>query len=130
MPSRGLLDGWRQVRQFAGYDRRQRGSAGHRPGLVAVRDWTFLLGSGLMPVFNALRFGRLLYRSRLVPHDPHRRPDRRPAPAGTNPCDLLGPEHATVLIVVDRPTLPIAAWELSVGLGMLIEGFNPTRTPS
>ena len=35
--------------------------------LVSVRDWTFLFGPGLMPVFNALLFGTLLYRSRLVP---------------------------------------------------------------
>src|SRR5262245_40348322 len=36
-------------------------------GLVAVRDWTFLLGPGLMPSFNAILLGYLLYRSRLVP---------------------------------------------------------------
>jgi hypothetical protein len=35
--------------------------------LVAVRDWTFLLGPGLMPAFNAVLLGSLLYRSRLVP---------------------------------------------------------------
>ena len=35
--------------------------------LVDVRDWTFLFGPGLMPVFNAVLFGTLLYRSRLVP---------------------------------------------------------------
>jgi hypothetical protein len=129
MPSRGLLDGWRQVRQFAGYDRRQRGNAGHRPGLVAVRDWTFLLGSGLMPVFNALRFGRLLYRSRLVPHDPHRRPDRVPLLPAATLATFLG-QNTQLSSLWSIATLPIAAWELSVGLGMLIEGFNPTRTPS
>ena len=35
--------------------------------LVAVRDWTFVLGPGLMPGMNALLLGTLLYRSRLVP---------------------------------------------------------------
>ena len=35
--------------------------------LVDVRNWTFLFGPGLMPVFNAVLFGTLLYRSRLVP---------------------------------------------------------------
>src|SRR6478672_4206965 len=34
--------------------------------LVAVRDWTFVLGPG-MAGLNALLFGTLLYRSRLVP---------------------------------------------------------------
>ena len=35
--------------------------------LVAVRDQTFLLGPGVMPAFNALLLGYVLYRSRLVP---------------------------------------------------------------
>jgi hypothetical protein len=35
--------------------------------LVAVRDWTFLLGPSLMPGINALLLGWLLYRSGLVP---------------------------------------------------------------
>jgi hypothetical protein len=35
--------------------------------LVAVRDWTFLLGPGLMPAMNALLLGTMLFRSRLVP---------------------------------------------------------------
>jgi Domain of unknown function (DUF4386) len=35
--------------------------------LVAVHDWTFLLGPGLMPGTNALLLGYLMYRSGLVP---------------------------------------------------------------
>ena len=35
--------------------------------LVAVRDWTFLLGPGLMAGVNALLLGSLMYQSRLVP---------------------------------------------------------------
>lgn len=35
--------------------------------LVAIRDWTFLLGPGLMAGINALLLGYLMYRSRLVP---------------------------------------------------------------
>ena len=34
---------------------------------VAVYNWTFLLGQTLMPAFNALLLGTLMYRSRLVP---------------------------------------------------------------
>jgi hypothetical protein len=34
--------------------------------LVAVRDWTFLLGPGLMAALNALLLGTVMYRSRLV----------------------------------------------------------------
>ena len=35
--------------------------------LVALYDWSFLLGQSLMPAVNALLLGSLLYRSRLVP---------------------------------------------------------------
>src|SRR5919107_3978943 len=35
--------------------------------LVATYDWTFLLSQSLMPVFNALCLGYVLYRSGLVP---------------------------------------------------------------
>ena len=40
-------------------------TTGH--ALVAVRDWTFLLGPSLMAALNALLLGSLMYRSRLVP---------------------------------------------------------------
>jgi len=48
--------------------------------LVDVRNWTFLFGPGLMPVFNAVLFGTLLYRSRLFFEDlpdVHRRRENR-----------------------------------------------------
>src|SRR5690606_31941524 len=35
--------------------------------LVAVHDWTFLFGPGVMPALNALLLGYVMYRSRLVP---------------------------------------------------------------
>jgi hypothetical protein len=94
--------------------------------LVAVRDWTFLLGPGLMPAFNALLLGTLMYRSRLVP---------RLIP-------LTGLIGAPLLLVADLATLfghntqtstasflltlPVAAWELTVGLYMTIKGFRPS----
>ena len=54
---------------------RQAGAGGGDPGhachggpaLVAVRDWTFIIGPGLMPGINARCWDSLLYRSRLVP---------------------------------------------------------------
>ena len=32
-----------------------------------MRQWTFLLGAGLIPRINALFLGYVMYRSRLVP---------------------------------------------------------------
>lgn len=35
--------------------------------LVAVHDWSFLFGPGVMPAISALCLGTVLYRSGLVP---------------------------------------------------------------
>ena len=49
----------------AGADAASLVTTGH--ALVATYNWTFLLSQSLMPVFNALLPGHLLYRSGLVP---------------------------------------------------------------
>jgi hypothetical protein len=36
-------------------------------GLIAVKDWIFLLGPGLMAPVNAVCLATVLYRARLVP---------------------------------------------------------------
>jgi Domain of unknown function (DUF4386) len=92
--------------------------------LVAVRNWTFLLGPNLMAGLNALLLGILMYRSRLVP---------RLIPT----IGLIG----GVLLLVDVTAIffgayglgtvwhgiasaPIFAWELSLGLWMAVKGFK------
>jgi Domain of unknown function (DUF4386) len=94
--------------------------------LVAVRDWTFLLGPGLMPALNALLLGSLLYRSRLVP---------RVIPTmGLIGAPLLLAATTATLFGYTEPfsvwssiaTLPVAAWELSVGVWMVVKGFKPS----
>jgi hypothetical protein len=92
--------------------------------LVDVRNWTFLFGPGLMPVFNAVLFGSLLYKSRLVP--------RIIPTVGLIGAPLLFTAFLASLFgafeqVSAAPfflTLPIAAWELSVGLWMTFKGFR------
>ena len=91
--------------------------------LVAVRDWTFVIGPG-MAGLNALLLGTLLYRSRLVP---------RAIPA----LGLVGaPVFLSFVVAVifgiaelgsvwqAIGVLPIFFWELSVGLWMTFKGFN------
>ena len=94
--------------------------------LVALYDRTFLLGQSLLPVVNALLLGSLLYRSRLVP---------RVLP-------LLGLIGAPLLLASDAATLfglwgqmsslaaiaalPIALWEFSLGVWLVVKGFNPS----
>jgi hypothetical protein len=93
-------------------------------GLVAVRDWTFLLGPGLMPALNALMFGTLLYRARLVP---------RAIPA----LGLIGAPLQIAFVIAMMlgltgigtlfhaiATAPFFFWELAVGLWMTFKGFN------
>lgn len=93
--------------------------------LVAIRDWTFLLGPSLMPAFNALLLGAVLYRSGLVP---------RWIPAlGLIGGPLLLSSTIGMMLGVNElgsawsgiATAPIFVWELSVGLWMTFKGFRP-----
>jgi hypothetical protein len=103
--------------------------------LVAVRDWTFLLGPSLMAGLNALLLGSLLYRSRLVPRI-------IPTMGLIGAPLLLTATIATLFGQIEQlsvwsglATLPVAAWELSVGVYMVVKGFKPsplttTTTPA
>ena len=112
---------------------RQAGTAGADPAtlvtvghaLVAVRDWTFLLGPTLMAGINALLLGTLMYRSGLVP---------RVIPV----IGLIGvPLQLTAVIltmfgVIDRSStatgilvIPDFIWELSLGIYLVVKGFKP-----
>lgn len=94
--------------------------------LVAVRDWTFLFGPGFMAVFNALLLGTLLYKSRLVPRViPVMGLVGAPLLFAANLTTLFGLNEQTSSISL-LATLPIAAWELSVGTWMLVKGFTPS----
>lgn len=95
--------------------------------LAALHDWAFLLGPGLMPAVNALLLGSVLYRSRLVP---------RAIPImGFVGGPLLALSATGSLFgVVDQVSawaallaLPIAAWELSLGLWLTVKGFRTLR---
>lgn len=93
--------------------------------LVDVRNWTFLFGPGLMPAINAVLFGTLLYRSRLVP--------RIIPTVGLIGAPLLFAAFIAALFGgIDQVsgtsfllTLPVGAWELTIGLWMTFKGFRP-----
>ena len=95
--------------------------------LVAVKDWSFLLGPGVMPAINAFCFATILYTSRLVP--------RTIPTIGLIGAPLLLLSSTATLFgaweQVSTPslllTVPIATWELSVGIYMIVKGF---RTPA
>jgi len=96
--------------------------------LIAIHDWTFLIGPGLMSAVNAFCLGSVMYRSRLVP---------RIIPT----IGLIG---APILLMSDLATLfgawnqisgiatvcalLVAAWEFSVGMWMVFKGFQQIET--
>jgi hypothetical protein len=94
--------------------------------LVAVRDWTFLLGPAFAAAINALLLGTLMYKSRLVPR-------AIPLMGLIGAPLLLTAATATLFGVIDQlsawsliATLPVAAWEFSVGVYMIVKGFKPS----
>ena len=96
-------------------------TAGH--ALVAVRNWTFLFGPDLCAALNALLFGTLLYQSRLVPR-------LIPTLGLVGAPLLLAATVAAALGAIEQGSvwfvgaLPVAAWELSVGIYMTVKGFK------
>jgi hypothetical protein len=116
---------------FAIVTLRQTGAAGADPAtlvtiqrsLLAVRDWTFVLGTGV-PALNAFLLGWLMYRSRLIP---------RAIPV----LGLIGAPLFTSWIIgyifgiTDGGSAwhaiavaPIFFWELFLGLWMTFKGFR------
>jgi hypothetical protein len=95
--------------------------------LFAQHDWTMLLGQSLLPAVNALLVGSLLYRSRLVPR-------ALPVLGLIGAPLLLASDVAVMFGLWDQlstPTalaaLPIAAWEFSLGVWLVVKGFKLPR---
>ena len=96
-------------------------------GLVAVKDWTFLLGPGLAASINALCFATILRSTGLVPRwIPTLGLIGAPLLAASSTVTLFGGwEQVSGMGLLCA--LPIAVWEFSVGVYMTVKGF---RTPS
>jgi len=93
---------------------------------VAVYNWTMLLGQTLMPCVNALLLGSLMYRSRLVPRI-------IPIVGLIGAPLLLAAVIATLFTGIGHvsafqaiATLPVAAWEFSLGVWLVVKGFRPS----
>jgi uncharacterized protein DUF4386 len=98
--------------------------------LAVLYDRIFLLSQSFIPAVNALLLGSLLYQSRLVP---------RVLP-------LLGFFGAALLVASDiavlfglfgqgsslaaLTALPIALWEFSLGVYLVVKGFKPSPITS
>jgi hypothetical protein len=95
--------------------------------LVAVYDWTFLLGPGfVVGLGNGLILGYLMYRSGLVPH--------RMAMLGLIGGPLICASGLAILLgAFDAGStaqailsMPEIAWEASLGIYLIVKGFKPS----
>jgi hypothetical protein len=96
--------------------------------LVAVHDWTFLLGPGFMSgLGNGLLLGYLMYRSGLL--------SRRLSMVGIVAGPLVMASGIAVLFGVIEAgstpqgvaTIPEIVWEIGIlGLFLIVKGFRPT----
>ena len=96
--------------------------------LVALHDWTFLLGPGfVVGVGNGLILGYLMYRSRLVP--------RGLAVLGLIGGPLLIASGVAIMfgvieaggVVQSIATIPEFIWEgFVLGIWLIVRGFNPS----
>jgi Domain of unknown function (DUF4386) len=99
--------------------------------LVAIHDWTFLLGPGfVVGVGNGLMLGYLMYRSGLVP--------RPMAVLGLIAGALLCASGTAVLfgaveqggMLHNVAAMPEFVWELSLGIYLTVKGFRPSAVAS
>jgi hypothetical protein len=94
--------------------------------LVALHDWTFLLGPGLVIGINSLLLASLMYRSRLVP--------RAIAVLGLVGGPLVFASSTAVLFgLYDQVSafaglaaFPVFAWEMSLAVYLIVKGFKPS----
>jgi hypothetical protein len=94
--------------------------------LVAIHDWTFLIGQTLLPGINALLLGSLMYRSRLVPRViPLMGLIGGPLMISSAIGQVLGiNEQVSPWSVI--ALIPIFLWELTLGLWLVFKGFRPS----
>jgi hypothetical protein len=97
--------------------------------LLAVHDWTFVLGPGfVVGIGNGLLLGYLMFKSGLVP--------RRMAMLGLVGGPLVCASGAAVVLGAIEPgsapqvlaTIPEIAWEASLGIYLTVKGFR--RSPA
>jgi hypothetical protein len=94
--------------------------------LVALHDWTFLVGPGLVIGVNSLLLAHLMHRSGLVP--------RWIAALGlvggpvvfASSTAVLFGAYEQVSAVAMLAALPVFAWEMSLAGYLLVKGFRPS----
>ena len=92
--------------------------------LVAIHDWTFLLGPSWVLGFNSFLLAYLVYRAGLVP--------RAIAVLGMSGGTLVTLSATAMLFGVYGQSvhtvlaLPVFAWEVSFAIWLIVKGFKPS----
>jgi len=94
--------------------------------LIAQHDWSFLFGPGFMPAINAAILATVMYRYRLVPRIiPIMGLIGAPLLFASTLGSLLGgPDRVSESALLFA--LPIAAWEFSLGMYLIVKGVRAT----
>jgi hypothetical protein len=94
--------------------------------LAAQYYWTFLFGQSFIPAVNAVLLGSLLYQSRLVPR-------ALPVLGFIGAALLVAAWTGTLFGLLGQVStasalaaLPIALWEFSLGIYLVVKGFKPS----
>ena len=95
--------------------------------LTAQYYWTFLFGQSFIPAVNAVLLGSILYQSRLVPR-------ALPVLGFLGAALLVAAWIGTVFGFLGQLSaasalfaLPIALWEFSLGIYLVVKGFKPSQ---
>ncbi|MFD9484370.1 DUF4386 domain-containing protein [Streptomyces sp. NPDC059991] len=105
----------------------QPGATAADAALVAVHDWTFLVGPNIILGLNTALLAWLMYRSRLVP--------RPIAVLGLVGGPLICASAAAVMFGLyaqlsvpgSLAALPVFAWEVALAVRLIVRGFGRTR---
>ncbi len=98
-------------------------ATGH--ALITMYDRIFLLSQSFIPAINALLIGSLLYKSRLVPR-------WLPLLGFTGAALLVAGDGAVIFGLTGQhgavgvASFPIAIWEFSLGVYLVVKGFRPS----
>ncbi|MBT2472913.1 DUF4386 domain-containing protein [Streptomyces sp. ISL-66] len=106
------------------------GTAGADRALVALHDWTFLLGPNVALGLNTALLAYVMYRSRLVP--------RFIAVLGLIGGPLICASAVAVMfgayeqisVTGSALAVPVFAWEVTLAVRLIAKGFEPARAGS
>ncbi len=93
--------------------------------LIALHDWTFLLGPGLVIGVNSMLLAWLMHRSGLVPRWIARLGLAGGALVLASSTAVLFGLYPQASVTAMLAAFPVAAWEMCLAVWLLVRGFTP-----